>query len=189
MKKKLLIFPLFLFTLFLSSCKDEEPRWREDMEHHYYVHFNPWNNTKQTIKKNAEPVELEVQFESAFTRDYNAEVSLFVKSVQLVSGGIVTAEPAVYGTDFVVTDEKGTELTVSSGAIKITFEQAKKQVKKFYVKPLNNSAATGSVYVRLDFTPGNADATDLETLINTETTQYTVSGTSQSYSRPIQINP
>lgn len=191
MKKKLFIIPVLFFMTLLTACGDDDLRHEKEKEHHYIVHYLPWNNTlKQVNKTQATPLEVEVMFESVYVRGYDAEVNIYIKSEQRVNNGQVVAEPAVLGTDFTITDESGNSLPAGdSGALKLTFGQAKKATKKLYIKMLNNTGATTPVYFRMDLTPGEASADNLNTLVNKETGNYKVSAASQAYSRPIQINP
>lgn len=191
MKKKLFIIPVLFVMAFFASCGDDDLRHEKEKEHHYIVHYIPWNNTLQQVNKNqATPLEVEVMFESVYVRGYDAEVNIYIKSEQRISNGQVVAEAAVPGTDFTITDESGKALPAGdNGALKLTFEQAKKTTKKLYINILDNAGATSPVYFRMDLTSGDASAEDLNTLINKETGNYKVSAASQAYSRPIQINP
>lgn len=130
---------MFLAVLvmgFLAACDDRDyPAGVEELEHHYYIGYIPYNNSVVSVNRTQSAlVKFPVQFNSSFTRDYDA-----VGQYVLSTTGITS--PAVLGQDFQIVDKDGNVKQGDAGKYSFTFPQAKRTTDTIYVKILNSSVA------------------------------------------------
>jgi len=171
MKKIIMVLAAAIAALSFSSCVKLDPWTKGDpsQDHVYFIGFN-WGSTSKDFNKNGvkydvtqgNTLEIPYKLESAFVRDYDVVTYYYIES------------SLVNGTDYVVVDENGTTLTpAADGSYPMNWPQAKGEIKKIYLKALNGTKGTlkvktiGSDHV----TPSSAD---LSTLIQHETSQYTI---------------
>ncbi len=169
MKHKIIAILLALTSIVaVSSCKNDHtyPDGTEEFENYYYLGFLPWNNTLVTVNRNAGLLKFHVQFQSAFTRDYNADAKYLINNANITN-------PAVAGQDFNIVDKDGKVLQPVNGFYTMTFPQAKAKIDTIYVQLLNSSV-TGTRQTEINIVPN-------------VTSTYTVGNFSEAFRRPIQI--
>jgi len=167
MKTKIILF-IIVLTGILSACEDKDYLLgMPEYDHHYYIAFVPYNNSKVTVNKNqADLIKFPVQFHSVFVRNYDA-----VGYYHVVPAASNTA---VVGQDFNIVDKSGNVIQPDAdGKYSMTFPQAKKVRDTIYIKLLNNPA------------PGTRTAT-IELMENV-TEKFTVDTMSSAFRRPLEI--
>lgn len=142
----------------------------------YFIHFD-WGQTTNDFNKNAvkytvnqgSVVDIPMQFQSAFTRDYDVETYYYIVS------------DLKAGTDYQVVDESGNALSpASDGAYTLLWPNAVKGIQNVRIKALNG--ATGSLKVQsVSADHIKPDAQDISTLIQHEEADYTVRIVSTNY--------
>lgn len=171
-----LLAAITCFT-FVSCDNDEWGNGDPVMEHVYYFGFEYWgdknNYNKNQVEYNVEQgnlVGIPVQFHSERVRSYDVTVYYYVSGAD---------SDLVRGTDYQITDEKGTVIDPdTNGAFAISFPQAKKGVKNIYVKALNGSKGSFKV---LTFDPAAGEIAHPDNIANSQTAEYEVRAFTTNY--------
>ncbi len=182
--KKTLIFLTMAVSIFLTSCGDDAWDYDHSLEHVYYYGLcneaYPGGNEKVYTVAQGSTVEVPTQFWSAFTRSYSPTVYYYTSPVP-------DAEPQlVCGTDYVVVDANGNQLTPdANGAYSMTWPNAVAGIQNVYIKALNGQ--TGSIRV-LTFDPTKEmDNTNVESTVIVRTDEYEVRAFTENYYVTVNI--
>ncbi len=182
--KKTLIFLTLAVCTFFASCGDDEWDYDHSLEHVYYYGLCneafPGGNEKQYNVAQGDTVGVPTQFFSAFTRSYSPEVYYYTSPVP-------DADPQlVCGTDYVVVDANGNELTPdANGAYPMVWPNAKQGIQNIYIKALNGQK--GSLRV-LTFDPNKTMSNmDVESTVIVRTNQYEVRAFTENYYVTVNI--
>lgn len=181
LKNKISFLLLFTMCCLLGSCDKSHEEWEDGdpaLAHVYYYCFEKWgtipvgNDVTYTVKQ-GETLAIPTQFYSKFVRSYSPEVYYYTSAIS-------DKTPLICGTDYIVTDKDGNELTPdASGAYKMIWPNAKGGVQNIYIKALNGKK--GSFYV-LTFDPNKKmDVTDVTTTSIIKTDEYEVRAMSENY--------
>lgn len=187
MKKILLLFTVALCGI-ITGCDDDE--WGNNnaaMEHIYYYGLcneaYPGGNEKKYDVNQGETVAVPTRFFSAFTRSYSPVVCYYTDGVADKS-----KTQLVRGTDYIVVDEDGNEITPDEdGAFTMTWPNAKAGIQNVYIKAL--SGQKGSMRV-LTFDPkaeDELDNTDVESTVIVRTDEYEVRAFTENYYVTVNI--
>lgn len=178
---KLTLLTIFTIGCLLAGCSNDHDEWADgdpDLAHVYYYCFEKWggipggNDVTYSVKQ-GETVAVPTQFYSSFTRKYSPEVYYYTSVAPKV-------EELVRGTDYEVVDKDGKTLTPdASGAYKMVWPNAKKDVQNIYIKALNGKKGSFRV---LTFDPAKKmDPTNVSSTSIIKTDEYEVRAITENY--------
>lgn len=183
---KLTLICILTMGCLLAGCSNDHDEWEDGdpaLAHVYFYCFEKWggipsgNDITYPVKQ-GETIAIPTQFMSAFTRKYSPEVYYYTSTIPPKKDQIVV--DLVCGTDYVVVDKDGNTLTPdASGAYKMIWPNAKKDVQNIYIKTLNGKKGSFRV---LTFDPTKKiDVTDPSTTSIIKTEEYEVRAISDNY--------
>lgn len=141
----------------------------------------PGGNDVSYFMKQGETIGIPTQFYSNYTRKYSPVVYYYTAPRLPKKDEVLTEDDIlVCGTDYVVVDKDGNELTPdASGAYEMTWPNAQKGVQNIYIKSLNGKKGSFRV---LTFSPDKKmDVTDVSTTSIVKTDEYEVRAISENY--------
>ena len=186
---KLTLICILTIGCLFTGCSNDDDEWKDGdpaLAHVYYYCFEKWGgipggNDVSYFMKQGETIGIPTQFYSNYTRKYSPVVYYYTAPRLPKKDEVLTEDDIlVCGTDYVVVDKDGNELTPdASGAYEMTWPNAQKGVQNIYIKSLNGKKGSFRV---LTFSPDKKmDVTDVSTTSIVKTDEYEVRAISENY--------
>ena len=186
---KLTLICILTIGCLFTGCSNDHDEWKDGdpaLAHVYYYCFEKWGgipggNDVSYFMKQGETIGIPTQFYSNYTRKYSPVVYYYTAPRLPKKDEVLTEDDIlVCGTDYVVVDKDGNELTPdASGSYEMTWPNAQKGVQNIYIKSLNGKKGSFRV---LTFSPDKKmDVTDVSTTSIVKTDEYEVRAISENY--------
>ena len=190
MKKVLYTLVAFFAAMSFSSCSDDDWTYDKSLEHEYFYGPQVWgydkpNSTSGIGNNNVVFYDIEQGATAEVPMQFWSE---FFRSYDVVTYYYTTSETLVLGKDYAVVDENGTVLNPdANGAYSFTWKNAQKGIKNIYIKSLPGGELGTVTLLTADPAGETPVNNNLDTTLQSKTSDYEVRIFSQNYKVAINI--